>query len=596
MQHILLLSQYRDYKAAEPVDHFTITAAELEDFTAKLGSQIEYTFNRLKQTTKPPSMVQNQQPPGQRTPAQPPPQPQKLTAESLKLNEDQEAKSRAASLQKNQDNNKPPAAPTAAHPPYPWGQVSPDGRAVYAGENRVTRETLKFPANKRRKNNQSSAANTPITNAQTPPINQASPPKIESPVMTKAPPPPKIKCPVEGCKSKATFTSQAELNKHMDDAHPPKEETITDPLAYCLESLRIVLDLDDDGKSKPVDRKPAAPTTTSQSIKQESATPMSRNTTGPSTPGNPLLKTPLTNNNNMVKTPQSYTTAAAVKSSTPSKSLLHPNLPNGSSNSTNNTTTAALSNSTAEQDPWANCLVTEEWFRTVFAPVRHLDHPVSPAWLSQYCIRQAQDDPGAPLNMLEREQRANKAQARGPAAAANGVAGGNVDLSPPTTGTGIGNRDPTPRSSDIHTSDDLNVAVAVDLAGSAPGSGSRGKGAESNEFDKMEEEGWGLPFDEEEALADFDVDQDPNDIFEMLGRADEHPGGESGMVVGGKETDQDPGLDPLLEMEWETAFGPVDEKEVDRLARPENADEEFLRYFNPRELERRREGERRGRR
>ena len=522
------------------VDQFTISSAELEELSGKLAPQVQYAFQRM-QNSKAQGNQSNQQAPAQRpAPAQQQQsQPQKLTAESLRHHEDQEQKSRAATLQKNQDNNKPPAAPTAAHPPYPWGQVSPDGAAIKFGEDKVTRETLKFPANKRRKNNQS-AANTPTQIVQTPPINQASPPKIESPVLAKVAQPPKMKCPVEGCKSKATFATQAEINKHITDAHPPKEETITDPLAYCLESLRIILNLNESGKSKPVEQKPTA------NIKQEAATPMSRNPTGPSTPGNTLLKTPLTN----IKTPQS------TAKSTPSKSV-----PHHQNNGIMNTTAPA------ETDPWANCLVTEEWFRTVFSPVRHLNHPVSPTFLSSYCIRQAKDDPTAPLNIIEREKVDKRA--------VNG--GADVfgdELSPPTTGTG--NRDPTPRSSDINLSDGLDVGL---------------------EFAASGDETWGLRFDEEEALADFEVEGEVEDCFEMLGREE----GVGGVMVnvgqglnGGKEGGM--GVDPLLEMDWDTAFGVVDEKELDRLARRENADEVFLGQYNPGELERRREMERRARR
>lgn len=110
-----------------------------------------------------------------------------------------------------------------------------------------------------------------------------------------------FKCGVSTCRAGQNgFATQAELEQHNADEHEPKEPVIEDPIEFALESMRIALGLDENGKSKPQKESLEAPkmkaTSSAQSdkaIKQEASTPMARASTqtGPS-PASNLLKTP----------------------------------------------------------------------------------------------------------------------------------------------------------------------------------------------------------------------------------------------------------------------------------------------------------------
>ena len=453
---------------------------------------------QVKNQQAAPSNQQNQA--GTTQPQPPPAQapPHKLTAESLKQLQDESQRHRAASLQKNQD--KAPAAPTSSQPPFTFGQSfgqqSPHGQPTYIGENQLTQDKLTLPPSKKRKN-QASAANTPAQTVQTP-GQQSPPPKSVSPIVQRAAPPPKIKCTAEGCKK--TFGNQTDLDKHMADTHAPKEEEIEDPLAYCLESFRIVLNLDDQGKAKTTDpptnisqpmpsamKKSAS--TASQPLKQESATPMSRNPTGtgPSPSAVNHLRTPQPAAG--MKTPQSDAAKSTAKS-TPSKQALPP------------TSSVTFAEQPAKPDPWSTAKITKDWLPTVFADVANINSSPSPAVLTDWLSHN-------PFNVSDEEGEAPK------------------------------------QDSDISFNDDLDITLSA-----------------------REDEDW---------------------EFDMLGAGD----GDDN-VVG----------DPILEMDWISAFGDAVE---DGKGVPWHEDvkgeeagwvsEEFMRVWRPGELEARkkREEERRAR-
>ena len=149
----------------------------------------------------------------------------------------------------------------------------------------------------------------------------------------------------------------------MAEVHPPKEEEITDPLAYCLEGFRMILNLDDDGKARCAVATSAenvqssvikkASSTQGQNTKQETATPMSRNLTGAGpSPSATLLKTPQPSVN--VKTP-----ASDVKSAV-----------SGSRNASKPAEITAI-------DAWSDTKINKDWFPAVFGDVTDLSRPVS---------------------------------------------------------------------------------------------------------------------------------------------------------------------------------------------------------------------------
>ncbi|KAL9125832.1 MAG: hypothetical protein Q9217_005018 [Psora testacea] len=511
--HLLLREQVRD-KSFTPIENFTVSAEELDQILLKLKEQCASVLSKMvppqqkgasrqqlpqtanQQSQRALGSILNQQQ------ASASPQPQKLTAESLQQQQEAIQRSRAASLQKNQNSsssgnnhsiNRPPAAPTTTHAPFPFGQHSPQGvPVIYNTRNELTQDKLVLPAAKKRKNNnQASAASTPAQTSQTP-GSQSSPfNKVDSPEAQRAPAVPvaKLRCTVPGCKTKALFNGQADLDKHVANAHPSREEDVTDPLAYCLEGFRIILNLDERGKAKHAESTStsnAQPSVLKKSassqgpnIKQEVATPTSRNPTGTGrSPSAHILKTPQPSNN--VKTPASDTKstgqAAAMK------------------------TIASKVTDTAAADSWANAKVPMHWFPTVFGDVADLNRPVSSDFLTDWLERN-------PFNLSSDDCSSSSKH--------------------------------SPHASDISANDELNVNLVGDSS---------------------------------------NIDWIPSDWLDDG-------------LVGDLATSV---LDPLLEMDWDTAFGGgggAEQKElVVGRARKRNegdASDEFLRVYAPDKLEER---------
>ena len=339
-----------------PVENFTMTLKELDQSEAKMH---EYNVLMMKIVG---SQTQNMR-------------PQQLNAANLQQQQEALNLQRTRSVQKSHadNSNRAPAAPTTSHAPFALGAQSPHGIPVYAKNEFTTQKDLVLPEKKKRRYN----AASPATPAQTQPVStmKSSPRlKTESPEAQRTPAAPSmIKCPVPDCQSGAAgFVSKEDLEKHTFEAHDPTHN-IKDPLdaaRYAIESLQIALNVDENGKPKPVAQEPksetvtvqAAPmktTVSSQGFKQETATPMSRNPTqtGPS-PSSNLLKTPQTAAN--VKTPASEAKtvgkeAAAAVTSAPAETRLPPSI---------------------APDPWGGSHVKPEWFKEVFGGVADLNRQV----------------------------------------------------------------------------------------------------------------------------------------------------------------------------------------------------------------------------
>ena len=412
-QRLVLLSQVRDSKFDNPVDNFTMTIQELDQYKQKLQQYFLYMLSSVK---PPPTADQLSG------------QPQQLSAKNLQQQQALMNAARVASAQqKSQANSssRAPAAPTATHPPFSFKSQSPQGVPHYndAGKSELTQDQLKLPQPKRRKPNQAaSPASTPAQTINTPVTK--SPPKIDSPDAQRVPMAPNMfRCAVSDCESgKTGFSTREELEKHQMAVHEPKEPAIKDPLdaaAYAIESLRIALNLDENGKSKAVAPKAdqgfskeekgnlqaptMKPSASSQShnIKQEVATPMSRNPTqtGPS-PSSNLLRTPQTTTN--VKTPASDAKSAG-------KDV-------GAKGST------VKSMPTSAPDPWANSNVKPEWFKEVFSDAANINRAVPDDFITSW---------------LERNP-----------------------FTPPTSPSS-GDKD-SPHKSDISANDNLNINLAAD--------------------------------------------------------------------------------------------------------------------------------------
>ena len=334
---------------------------ELETIQTKLHQYFQFMMSAKVPTSVPVQPTQN-------------PPDQQLSAANLQSHQEALNKARAATLQKShpKDSNRVPAAPTTSQPPFSFGGQSPQGVPQKYGPTK-NELTLVLPVTKKRKGNNN--ITSPSTPAQAPTpaaANKLSPfGKTESPDAQRTPAvPPMIKCPMAHCETGiAGFLTKAELEKHIADMHEPKEPVIENPLdaaAYAIESMRLALNLDENGKSKPLQKQNAEPMQAQamkaslsaqgqSSVKQEAATPMSRNPTqtGPS-PSSNLLKTPQATAN--IKTPASdaKSTGKDIKAITPAKSP-----------------------AAAAPDPWANSHVKPEWFKQVFSEVADLNRPVS---------------------------------------------------------------------------------------------------------------------------------------------------------------------------------------------------------------------------
>ena len=310
---------------------------------------------------------------------------QQLSAANLQSQQDAINKLRAENLQKSRPNNsnKAPDAPIATHAPFPFGSRSPQGISpIYAPtKNELTQDKLCLPPKKKFKNTNVASPSTPAQ-VQTPaPANKNSPfGKTESPDTQRPPAAPTFKCLVPNCENGAVgFPTKADLDKHVADVHEPKEPVIKDPLdaaAYAIESMRLALNLDENGRSKPLQEQNAEPMQAQamkaslsaqgqSSIKQEAATPMSRNPTqtGPS-PSSNMLRTPQAAAN--IKTPASEakSTGKDIKPVAPAKSP-----------------------AVATPDPWANSHVKPEWFKQVFSEVADLNRPVSSSFIIDWLER-----------------------------------------------------------------------------------------------------------------------------------------------------------------------------------------------------------------
>ena len=388
LQRQILLHQVRDQqfvkdKEPNPVDNFTMSLEELNTSSTKL---IRY-FNFMMRT-----VVHGEG--NAAAPARPDP-PQELSTENLQQQQEALTNARAASVQKAHGNNsnRAPAAPTTSHAPFPFGAQSPQRVPhFFSSKNELTQENLKLPMAKKRKgNNQgASATSTPVqVQAQFTPVTKLSPlAKTESPEAQRTPVvPTMMKCSRPDCTTGSIgFATKDDLDKHVLEVHAPKEPVIKDPLdaaAYAIESMRIALDLDKDGKSKPLaqDSKagkgplqaPAMKTSASMqgqsSVKQEVTTPMSRipTQTGPS-PSSNLLKTPQPAAN--VKTPASDAKSMAKDALGAKQSAASAKPP-----------------ASSPPNPWANSPTRPEWFREVFSGVTSINRPVSDHFITDWFER-----------------------------------------------------------------------------------------------------------------------------------------------------------------------------------------------------------------
>ncbi|KAL8688706.1 MAG: hypothetical protein Q9218_005453 [Villophora microphyllina] len=296
----LIKAQYLDANF-NVKEQLTITPEELNHAYGQIRSYFAYVMSKFGKRN-------NASQAGEQQPQKPSVNQEKapLSAANLKKQQNTLQAERAAAMQRHHSGHgsRAPAAPTSDKPPFPLGPQSPHGIPLYGGAS-LTADQLVLPQPKRRKSNhnQPSAGSTPILVQETGMV-KSSPlgPKVASPEAQRAlVPQMSFKCSMADCQSgQRGFATQAELEQHNADAHAPEEPVVEDPFEFALESMRMALGLDENGKSKPQNETLEAPamkaslsSSSNMAIKQETSTPMSRTGTQAGlSPSWQLLKTP----------------------------------------------------------------------------------------------------------------------------------------------------------------------------------------------------------------------------------------------------------------------------------------------------------------
>ncbi|KAJ8123093.1 hypothetical protein ONZ43_g871 [Nemania bipapillata] len=254
-----LIKQYVDGdKMTTLKDRFSMTPADLDNIRSILESMARdvaahYPHSMRKNLSQQNASEATSQGVSTNTGA-PTTQPAPLNAANL------EKQTQALNRMHQRNNSRagqPPAAPTTAQPPFPFGAQSPDGQPTYAGKPAVTQDNLQLPARKKVK----TEARAGTGSTQNGPGTIASPQvqKLPSPEMSKRTAPVEAKqpsatqkffCKDPYCDSRNIgFTSEEILRKHMDDEHVKPQN---DPMKFASEGIAEVLGLDANGKVKKV--------------------------------------------------------------------------------------------------------------------------------------------------------------------------------------------------------------------------------------------------------------------------------------------------------------------------------------------------------
>lgn len=189
--------------------------------------------------------------------------------ESAPLSHDNLEK-QTAELNKTQHNRsaskgQPPAAPTTAQPPFPFGAASPHGNPSYAlNRPTVNRDNLQLPPRKKTKTGEHP---TPPQATPSPQISKTTSPeakRIPEPKMQPAKP--AFKCSEPDCDTIGGFPSEAALSAHNQEEHV---KPLEDPIKFMQDNLALALGLDANGQAKNVE-------SVAKSEQTPGATPMSR--------------------------------------------------------------------------------------------------------------------------------------------------------------------------------------------------------------------------------------------------------------------------------------------------------------------------------
>jgi hypothetical protein len=256
----------------------------------------------------------------------------------------------------NSRSSHPPAAPTSAQPPFPFGAPSPHGEATYIGKSAVTRDNLQLPpARKKQKQAPAPGQGTPGSTS-SPQVTKAASPDIKrQPIDSKSHLKPSLCCSEPECdRHTIGFDNEEDLKRHTQEEHI---RPLENPLKYAEENLAAILGLDSHGLAKKAD------TTSSEATKMVASGSIQGQTPTVKTETTPAAGTPMHRQVSMNR--QGSTTSA--RPNAPSK--------NGSAKDTPAKPQAGQKDSSKQaaqepaiMDPWANATIDPHDLLQSFQP------------------------------------------------------------------------------------------------------------------------------------------------------------------------------------------------------------------------------------
>ncbi|KAH7329369.1 hypothetical protein B0I35DRAFT_404605 [Stachybotrys elegans] len=204
------------------------------------GAQAQGTpQNQRAQPVAQPQRPGQQQ--AQQASSQSSPQQQAQTAASS-----QDKVGQAAGKKPASKANQPPAAPTAAQPPFPFGASSPHGNPNYIGKpNDIN---LKLPPRKKTKLAGQSGSAPSQGTTPSPQITKTASPEARRASESQAPAKPMFLCQDPECEGSATaYGTEQALQQHIEEEHVKPRE---DPVSFVRENLVLALGLEPDGTLK----------------------------------------------------------------------------------------------------------------------------------------------------------------------------------------------------------------------------------------------------------------------------------------------------------------------------------------------------------
>ena len=235
----------------QPKDVFSIKPAEVEMARGMLGSMVKDLSDRFPSMKKDPSAQGHSVVPAQpHIPTIPPAMAATVPLNAQNLQQQQQQLNKIHQRSGSRSAH-PPAAPTSAQPPFPFGvgASSPHGTPSYNPKlpPAVTQDNLHLPARKKQKQNNTQNAMGAITSTQ---VNKVPTPEVKKQPATESKPQPKpaLCCSEPECdRHTLGFDSEEALRLHTQEEHI---QPLENPARYAQDNLASLLGLDPQGRPK----------------------------------------------------------------------------------------------------------------------------------------------------------------------------------------------------------------------------------------------------------------------------------------------------------------------------------------------------------